>query len=42
VEEMIAKHPSNKLKLVWKSIKDLDIDSNGFLQVDELINCFVD
>lgn len=25
---------------VWKSVKELDIDKNGFLQANELESCF--
>ena len=31
---------SNRMARVWRSIKDNDVDSNGFLSVDELDNCF--
>ena len=33
------KDPGNMAK-VWKSIKDVDHDKNGFLQVEELDLCF--
>jgi len=28
------------MALVWRAIKDLDTDANGFLSVDELDGCF--
>lgn len=31
---------SNRMALVWRGIKDLDTDANGFLSVDELDVCF--
>ena len=31
---------SNKTAKVWRSIKDIDNDKNGFLAVDELELCF--
>ena len=31
---------SNRTARVWRSIKDNDVDSNGFLSVEELENCF--
>lgn len=30
----------NKMAKVWRSIKDIDNDKNGFLQADELEGCF--
>jgi hypothetical protein len=30
----------NQANKVWRSIKDNDVDSNGFLGVEELENCF--
>ena len=30
----------NKMAKVWRSIKDIDNDKNGFLAVDELEQCF--
>jgi len=31
---------NHKKNLVWRSIKDYDIDKNGFLQANELESCF--
>lgn len=32
----------NKMARVWRSIKDVDDDKNGFLQVEELEACFIE
>jgi len=31
---------SNKMARVWRTIKDIDDDKNGFLQAEELEMCF--
>lgn len=33
-------HQPHKAAKVWRSIKDIDCDKNGFLSVDELDGCF--
>ena len=38
---IMSKNP-NKMARVWRSIKDVDDDKNGFLQVDELQACFIE
>lgn len=38
----IMSRDSNKTARVWRSIKDVDDDKNGFLQVDELEACFIE
>ena len=35
----MASHP-NRVAKVWRAIKDVDNDSNGFLEVNELELCF--
>ena len=32
----------NKMARVWRTIKDIDDDKNGFLQADELEMCFTE
>lgn len=39
IARKMAKDPNNMAK-VWRSIKDVDDDKNGFLKVDELEACF--
>lgn len=38
---IMSKNP-NKMAKVWRSIKDVDDDKNGFLQVGELEACFIE
>jgi hypothetical protein len=38
---LIAKN-SNNWMLIWRSVKDVDKDKNGFLEVDELETCIKD
>jgi len=33
---------ANNWNLIWRAVKSLDIDRNGFLQINELENCFRD
>lgn len=36
----IMAQESNKTAKVWRAIKDIDVDKNGFLSVEELELCF--
>ena len=38
----IMSNNPNKMAKVWRSIKDVDDDKNGFLQVGELEACFIE
>jgi hypothetical protein len=33
---------ANGWNLVWRAIKSVDLDKNGFLSIDELESCFRD
>lgn len=39
ISQAMAANPNNMAK-VWRSIKDIDDDHNGFLEVNELEDCF--
>ena len=41
ISPIMSSNP-NKMARVWRSIKDVDDDKNGFLQVDELEACFIE
>ena len=36
VTDLLSKNNPTKIKAVWKSVKDLDIDSSGFVPLEEL------
>ena len=38
----LIKKNANGWNLVWRAIKAVDLDKNGFLQIDELESCFRD
>jgi hypothetical protein len=40
VTDLIANNNPNKIKAVWRSVKDMYIDKNGFVPLDDLVTCF--
>ena len=41
LSSLIQKNANGWIR-IWKQVKTLDIDKNGFLQIDELETCFRD